>query len=217
MSIDLCPMKRLAVVVMTSACALVSCVQMEEQSALEIGYLSAPVMQVDVTVDALAPTKAQDPIVIEAPEVSEVTFIVKDKDGQVKYNKKGLWSDPLTLPVGAYSIEATFGSNDSFGSPYFTGETSGTVEPLESEVPSLSLSIKNSLVKVLVNESLSSHFIPGQTVVFTPGNYQATYGEWTFVPSLTALTLSLKGKSSTGNDATFTYELSDLEIGRAHV
>lgn len=209
-------MKRLAVVVMTSACALVSCVQMEEQSALEIGYLSAPVMQVDVTVDALAPTKAQDPIVIEAPEVSEVTFIVKDKDGQVKYNKKGLWSDPLTLPVGAYSIEATFGSNDSFGSPYFTGETSGTVEPLESEVPSLSLSIKNSLVKVQVNESLSSHFIPGQTVVFTPGNYQATYGEWTFVPSLTSLTLSLKGKSSTGNDATFIYELSDLASGFAY-
>lgn len=209
-------MKRLAVVVMTSACALVSCVQMEEQSALEVGYLSAPVMQVDVTVDALAPTKAQDLINIEAPEVSEVTFIVKDKDGQVKYNKKGLWSDPLTLPVGAYSIEATFGSNDSFGSPYFTGETSGTVEPLENEVPSLSLSIKNSLVKVQVNESLSSHFIPGQTVVFTPGNYQATYGEWTFVPSLTALTLSLKGKSSTGNDATFIYELSDLASGVAY-
>ena len=216
MSIDLYSMKRLAVVVMTSACALVSCVQMEEQSALEVGYLSAPVMQVDVTVDALAPTKARDLNDIEAPEVSEVTFIVKDKDGQVKYNKKGLWSDPLTLPVGAYSIEATFGSNDSFGSPYFTGVTSGTVEPLESEVPSLSLSIKNSLVKVQVNESLADHFIPGQTVVFTPGNYQATYGEWTFVPSDTDLTLSLKGKSSTGKDVTFTYELSDLASGVAY-
>ena len=207
MSINLYNMKRLAAVVLTSAYALVSCVQMDEQQGGEVGYLAAPKLDVDVTVDDLTPTKAID-FEIETPDVAGVRFVVKDKDGKVKYEGTGLWAKPLTLPVGSYSIDASYGTN-SFGIPCFTGQLTGTVRPLMSEEPGqMNLSLANSLVKVTVDESLSAHFTPGETVDFNSGAYQAAYGEWVYVPSGSELTLALAGKSSTGKDVTLTHTLS---------
>ena len=199
-------MKRLAAVMMTSACVFVSCVEMDEQQSGEVGYLASPMLDVDVTVDDFTPTKSLD-FEIEVPQVADITFEVKDKDGKVRYNGKGLWSEPLTLPVGSYSINATCGSN-TFGSPYFTGTATGSVDPLESEVPALSLSLANSLVKVTVAESLTGHFTPGEAVVFNSGAYEAVYDQWVYVPSGSDVILTLSGKSSTDRDVTFTHTLS---------
>ena len=104
--------KRLVVIAMASAGAFVSCVQMEEHGA-PVGYLAAPSLEIDVVVDDLMQTKALD-FEIEAPEISEIHFVVKDKDGNSTYDAVGLWTEPLVLPVGAYTVEATYGSN-SFG------------------------------------------------------------------------------------------------------
>lgn len=199
-------MKRLAAVLMASAGVFMSCVQIDDQQGGEVGYLTAPELDIDITVDDLTQTKALD-FEIETPDVSEIAFVVKDKGGNVIYDGLGLWSEPLTLPVGTYSIEAAAGTN-TFGAPYFTGVASGNITPLDREVPSLELSLANAIVKVTVDASLDPHFTPGAEVVFNSGAFVAGYGEWTYVPAGSDLTLSISGESSTGKTATFTHTLT---------
>ena len=181
----------------------VSCVEMEEQGSA-VGYLVPPALDVDVTVDDPAQTKAID-FEIEAPAVSDVHFVVKDKDGNVKYSGEGLWSEPLVMPVGAYTVEASAGEN-GFGKPYFTGSASGSISPLDNEVPALSLALGNALVNVTVHSDFAQHFT-GEKVVVGAEALEANFGDWFYVPSGSALALTLSGKNSAGKDATFTYSL----------
>ena len=131
--------KRTALALWLPVAVLASCVEVEEQQGSAVGYLDAPELEVDVCVDNLTQTKAMD-FEIEEPSVSDIRFVVRDKDGKVRYDADGLWADPLVLPAGAYSVEARAGVN-GFGSPYFTGSFSGSISALEAETPALTLSL----------------------------------------------------------------------------
>lgn len=197
-----------------SVSAFLSCAGMEISADREVGYLVAPVLDVDVTVDDLNQTKAVD-FEIESPSLTDVRFIVKDKDGNICYEGNGLWSEPLVLPVGAYTIEASVGTN-GFGAPFFGGNVSGTVNPLENETPFLQLGLANALMKVTVDESLASHFAPGDKVILNSGAYEAPYCQWFYVPSGADLRLALKGSNSAGNPAEFVYTLSSVAAKTAY-
>lgn len=184
--------KRLVVIAIVSACAFVSCVQMEDQN-VAVGYLSALSLEVDVVVDDLMQTKDLD-FYIKAPEISEIHYVVKDKDGNTKYDAVGLWAEPLVLPVGAYTIEATHGEN-GFDAPYFKGSFSGTIIVLDRQTPTLSVSLENSLVNVTLDTEFAKHFI-GEKVTMDSGTIEKEFGEWFYVPSGSNLTLTLVGKNS---------------------
>lgn len=196
---------RTAATLALSAFALVSCLEIDDQQSGALGYLEAPELDVDVTVEDLTQTKTLDFEVV-APELSAVRFVVKDKDGNVKYDGHGLWTEPLVLPVGAYTVEATAGVN-GFGAPYFTGSASGSISPLENEVPQLKLALFNSLVYVTVEESFTDHF-KAEKVVLNNGEFEAAFGEWFYVPSGADLSLLLVGKNSAGIPAEFAYTLA---------
>lgn len=197
--------RSIAAVALASASLLTSCVGLEEGSNDAVGYLDVPALEVDLSVDDLLLTKALDFEVVE-PSVSDVHFVVKDKNGTVRYDGNGLWAEPLVLPVGAYSVEASYGSN-GFGAPYFTGSASGSVAQLAQEKPELTLDLSNSLVRVTVDPTLEGHFIPGSEVSFNDGAHVAGYGEWTYVPSDSDLILTLSGTSAAGIPADFTHTL----------
>lgn len=197
---------RIAAAATASVALLVSCAGLEQDQNDAVGYLAAPALDVDLTVDDLLLTKALD-FDVEEPALSDVHFIVKDKNGTVRYDKDGLWSEPIVLPVGDYSIEASYGAN-GFGAPYFKGSASGSVAQLAQETPELTLELSNSLVRVTVDPSLEGHFIPGSEVSFNDGAHVTGYGEWTYVPSGSDLTLTLSGTSAAGIPADFTHTLS---------
>lgn len=197
--------RSIAAVALASASLLTSCVGLEEDSNDAVGYLDVPALEVDLAVDDLLLTKALDFEVVE-PSVSDIHFVVKDKNGTVRYDGNGLWAEPLVLPVGSYSVEASYGTN-SFGAPYFTGSASGSVAQLAQETPELTLDLSNSLVRVTVDPTLEGHFIPGSEVSFNDGAHVAGYGEWTYVPSDSDLILTLSGTSVAGIPADFTHTL----------
>lgn len=198
---------RIAAAATASVALLVSCAGLEQDQNDAVGYLAAPALDVDLTVDDLLLTKALD-FHVEEPALSYVHFIVKDKNGTVRYDKDGLWSEPIVLPVGDYSIEASYGTN-GFGAPYFKGSASGSVAQLAQETPELTLELSNSLVRVTVDPSLEGHFTPGSEVSFNDGDHVARYGEWTYVPSGSGLTLTLSGTSAAGIPTDFIHNLPD--------
>ena len=194
----------LIVISMLPALSFVSCLEVEDQQDKAVGYLSAPGLEVDLTVDDLTPTKAVD-LGIEGPSEADILFTVKDKDGNTCYSGKGLWTEPLTLPVGAYTVEAVYGSN-TFGSAYFTGSVSGNIKALDNETPALSMSLANSLVKVSIAEALAQHFI-GDKIVMNSGAYEASFNEWFYVPSGSDISMTLVGTSSAGVKKEYSYTL----------
>lgn len=200
--------KMLAAAVMASACAFVSCAEIEQQESA-VGYLDAPSLEVDVAIEDMTQTKAPD-IVISAPSPSEIHYVVKDKDGNVKYDEDGLWTEPLVLPVGAYTVDATYGSN-GFGAAYFTGTVSGTIAPLDKDMPALTLSLANSLLCIEVDPEFASHFDVGSSkAALKSGSASAdvSYGEWIYVPSGADLEVTMSGTTA-GKPVSLTHTLSN--------
>lgn len=201
-------MKRLAAAVMASACAFVSCVEMEQQESA-VGYLDAPSLEVDVTIEDLTQTKAPD-IVISAPSPSEIHYVVKDKDGNIKYDADGLWTEPLVLPVGSYTVDAYAGEN-GFGAPYFKGSAAGSIGVLANEVPSLTMTLANSLVCIELDSEFAQHFDVGSSkAVLKSGSASSdvAYGEWIYVPSGADLEVTMSGTTA-GKTVSLTHTLTN--------
>ena len=189
--------------------ALSSCVQFSAQEGM--AQLYPPVFEVDATVEDLAQTKAEPakPVPV-APTYPEVHFTVKDKDGHEVYNKLGVWDAPLKLPIGAYSIEAYSGSN-TFGSPYFTGTASGTVEVGKEETPKITMKLQNAYLAVGLTETLAPHFTAtGNSIRISTASASIDTGldTYVFVPSGEALNITISGTSSTGMPKTITHSLT---------
>jgi len=214
---DINNIRNFAAAITVSAGLLISCAGLDEQQSQTVGYLAAPSLDVDVTVDNLVQTKAWN-FDIPQPSVEDINIVVKDKDGKEKYNGKGFWSSPLVMPVGAYTIDAVSGTN-TFGAPYLKGHISGTIAPLEQNSPEqLTLSLANALVKVTVSEELTAHFTPAATLLLKSGSdtYTADYGQWAYVPSGADLALELSGTNKAGNGAKFSYSLTSPSPKKAY-
>lgn len=205
----------------------VSCMQKEDFGS-EVGYLCPPGLDLDVIVDNLADTKAGEQINLSEaglsiPTAADVTYTVTDKDGNVVADKNGntahtaaTWTEPLALPVGSYTITATAGTN-TFGTPYFTGTASGTIESLARETTTMTLTLGNSLLKVSVGSTLAEHFTPSSTVTITidGAEHTADYNNWFYAPSNTSVSMSLSGTNSAGNNTEFTYNNLTTVAGKA--
>ena len=191
------------------ALALSSCVQFSGQEGM--AQLYPPVFEVDATVEDLAQTKAEPakPVPV-APTYPEVHFTVKDKDGNKVYDKLGVWDTPLKLPVGAYSIEAYSGSN-TFGSAYFTGTASGTVEGGKEETPKIKMTLQNAYLAVGLTETLAPHFTAtGNSIRISTASASIDTGldTYVFVPSGQPLSIAISGTSSAGVAKTITHSLT---------
>ena len=188
---------------MASAALLVSCVELEENQTEAVGYLVAPSLDIDVTVDDLLLTKALD-FTVETPSIDEISFKVTDNKGKVRYEDEGLWTEPLILPAGSYTVEASYGEN-GFGAPYFYKIVTGTIDNLEYEnLGTINVPLENSLVRVSVSDELEKHFTP-TSVSFNDGEHTASCGEWVYVPSDVILKLAVSGNNTAGNPAFYTH------------
>lgn len=196
--------------------ALSSCVQFSGQEGM--AQLYPPVFEVDATVEDLAQTKvAPDAPAPDEPALSDIHFTVKDKNGKPVYDELGVWKVPLKLPIGAYSIEAYSGSN-KFGSAYFTGTTSGTVEGGKEETPKITMKLQNAYLAVGLTETLAKHFkTSGNCIRISTESASIDTGldTYVFVPSGEALSISISGTSSADMPKTITHSLTARDAATA--
>ncbi len=201
-------------ILLIAALLTVSCTQ-EEDANGTVGYLHFPSFEVDMTVEDLVETRS-----VTLPNVpdnaAQVTFVVKDKDGVEVYNKQGAWTAPLVLPVGTYTIDATYGSN-TFNRPYFQGTASGTIVALSQEKPSLQMSLKNALVNVSVATALAEHFTPTTLTLTANGqSIVANCDTWYYIPAGYDVAVNMNGTNSVDAAASFLYTLNSPEAGKAY-
>lgn len=211
MSLNYNNIKNSVTVILAASVILVSCVQMSDTPGDDMGYLSYSALAVDLKVDEQVATKAVTLPEIYEPVASEVTFKVTDCNGKVHYEGIGPWTEALSLPVGAYTVEASYGSN-SFATPGFYGKVEGTISATVPQNVAVGVSLVNSLVAVSLSEDMKQHFILGENPVVSlvagPASHTVNFGEYCFVPSEIDLKVKLTGTNSTGQPAEFTYTLA---------
>ena len=101
---------------------LVSCVQIEDEKNTGTGLLSFAPISIDYSVENLLTTKASVPKE-DLPSTEDFTITISGENLKtpILILPGELPAEPLSLPVGNYSISAVYGSND-FNCPYFYAE-----------------------------------------------------------------------------------------------
>lgn len=192
--------------------AMSSCAEFSMQDGK--AELYPPVFKVDTQVEEITQTKG-DPGVPEltVPATQDIHFTVKDKDGKTVYDKQGVWSEALEMPVGSYTVEASYGSN-TFGAPYYKGSCSGTIATGEEETPSITMSLCNALLATTLSEDLAVHFKADEPnpvrISTSSSSLDAGLGTYIFAPAGESLTVAISGQSSAGVDKTITHTIAPL-------
>lgn len=213
------------------ALGMTSCVETMKDGDMSTGFLGIPVLDADIQVEEFGATKAAPSLpTLSVPNTSALHFKVTGSDSKVVWDQDGLWSTPLQMPVGEYTIEVNYGSN-TYGNPWYTGTCTGTISAVTEAVPAIGMSLCNSLLAVVLADDLTQHFTPSEgecvTISSTSGNSEnsenseniksitTTLGNYVFVPAGEDLTIEVRGKSSAGIDKTLSWTLTQLSPATA--
>lgn len=195
------------------ALGMTSCVETMKDGDMSTGFLGVPVLDADIQVEEFGATKAAPSLPeLSVPDTSTLHFKVTDSKSNVVWNQKGLWRDPLQMPVGSYTIEVTYGSN-TYGNPWYTGTCNGEISAVTEEVPAIGLRLCNSLLAVVLADDFTQHFTPSEgncvTISSTSGSITTTLGNYVFVPSEETLTIQVAGTNSTVESKTLSRTLEN--------
>lgn len=202
------------------ALGMTSCVETMKDGDMSTGFLGIPVLDADIQVEEFGATKATPALPeLSVPNTSALHFKVTGADSSVAWDKDGLWTSPLKMPVGSYTIEVTYGPN-TYGNPWYTGTCTGTISAVtEAEPATIRLSLCNSLLAVVLADDFAQHFTPSEgncvAIRSTSGNITTTLGNYVFVPAGEALTIQVAGTSSAGISKTLSWTLNPLSAATA--
>lgn len=181
------------ILVLGLAISLASCAELAPEEQGLYGTLAAPHVDIDVSVQDLNAdaTKGSAPADKDAPSlnltVDQLTFTVTDCNGKQQYLGQGLWTSPLTMPVGKYTISVSYGS-DPYAGPVLGTVYNGTIKALTNESPSLNIGISNALLYVYLTDEMELHF-SGATA--TVNGRPIALGKYVYVPSAQELSLTI--------------------------
>lgn len=191
-----------------------SCLNLDETQDAGYGYLTITGIDVDINVSELVPTKSGSTVDIESvrnyvrPELSSATVKVTDSKGKEYDWEEG---QQLTLPLGAYTVSATYGSN-TFDAPCFVGTASGTISDAASSA-TVKFTLANSVMKV--TNTIPEHYAPVadnpvkiSLVNDATKNVSAPIGTYVFVPYGETLKVDVTGMSTAGVEKNFSYTMT---------
>lgn len=148
------------------------------------------------------------------------------------WEKASDFSEPVTVPVGKYTIEAYYGALDDegFEKPYYHGSSTLTVEENRTTPVSVSASLANSMVRVEMSDMFRDYFASysltlrselGNEIAYPDGETRSVYlapGQVTASITITkknGTTATLEPKSFTA-EARHSYVLKfDVNSGEA--
>ena len=198
---------------------MTSCVETMKDGDMSTGFLGVPVLDADIQVEEFGATKAAPSLPeLSVPNTSALHFKVTGSDSKVVWDQNGLWSNPLKMPVGEYTIEVNYGSN-TYRNPWYTGTCTGTISAVTEAVPAIGLRLCNSLLAVVLADDFAQHFTPSEgncvTISSTSGSITTTLGNYVFVPAGEDLTIEVAGTSSTGESKPLSWTLTQLSAATA--
>lgn len=118
----------------------------------------------------------------QAPEINlaDVTIHIVKDDGSV--DKEFPYSEleaNSTLPTGAYTLEAYYGSenDEGFEKPYFYGAAEFHIYDSETSNPEVLISLSNSMVSVTYSEAFKNYFSSYTTTLQSEAGVPVTFSQ----------------------------------------
>ena len=118
----------------------------------------------------------------QAPEINlaDVTIHIVKDDGSV--DKEFPYSEleaNSTLPTGAYTLEAYYGSenDEGFEKPYFYGAAEFHIYDSETSNPEVFISLSNSMVSVTYSEAFKNYFSAYTTTLQSEAGVPVTFSQ----------------------------------------
>lgn len=138
--------------------AAVSCTKDNRGVAGETGCISFAVSSDGSVAES---TKANVSDFTTLPSAAAFNIKVLNSEGTTVYDGTvSDWDSSTQLPVGNYSVEASFGAPDieGFDKPYFTGNQSFAVTGGQTTTVSVPVSLGNTIVRVSCSQMFRNYF-----------------------------------------------------------
>jgi hypothetical protein len=162
------------------------------------GRLVIAGLKVDVGVEDVA-TRSE---LTNAPSLSDLTIKLTDKNDGNNVIEIPASTQDTVVPVGSYTLSASYGENVCGTTPYFYGSTDVEIQSLGSTTATLSASLQSAIVHPIISESLQQQFKSFTLHVKCENADHATIAVANaadyFVPSGKSYTLSLAGTNQIG-------------------
>jgi hypothetical protein len=162
------------------------------------GRLVIAGLKVDVGVEDVA-TRSE---LTNAPSLSDLTIKLTDKNDGNNVIEIPASTKDTVVPVGSYTLSASYGENVCGTTPYFYGSTDVEIQSQGSTTATLSASLQSAIVHPIISESLQQQFKSFTLHVKCENADHATIAVANaadyFVPSGKSYTLSLAGTNQIG-------------------
>lgn len=196
------------------ALALIAAVSCTKDQRAETGQVSFD-LQSDYDITEQTRSNVGDYTTL--PSVNDFDLTVTGKSTTFEWKGKfSEWDNTLKIPVGSYIATATFGSSEDEGlaKPFFTGETSFTVNGGETANESIETKLGNTIIKISCSTYFSSYFTD---CVFTISRDATKIAEMnigsTDVVFVDGYKLTISGASAKGG---FTKDFTNLKAATAY-
>lgn len=135
-----------------------------------------------------------------AVELSDLSLTITSENGSFArtWDKLADFSDPVSVPVGKYTVSAFYGSieDEGFDKPYYYGESSLEVEENRTTPVALTAQLANSMVRCELSDMFTDYFASytltlrseqGTEIKYAPGETRPVY----LAPGQVTATLSI--------------------------
>ena len=195
---------------------LMSCSQIE-QATPAVGYLHFNTLAVDVTVEGLELTKASVPAAA-VPTADDFTYVITNKaDGLKYYNKKGLPTEPIALPLGEYKVDIIFGANQ-FNQAYYADSKDNVL--IQKNQPAIvefdKVPLANAMVAVTLPDMTGHMEVTSITLSDGVSTISVESGEYYFVPVGRTITAFFSGTNSLGESKSVSISVGTPEAQHAY-
>lgn len=195
---------------------LMSCSQIE-QATPAVGYLHFNTLAVDVTVEGLELTKASVPAAA-VPTADDFTYVITNKaDGLKYYNKKGLPTEPIALPLGEYKVDIVFGANQ-FNQAYYVDSKDNVL--IQENQPAIvefdKVPLANAMVAVTLPDMTGHMEVTSITLSDGVSTISVESGEYYFVPVGRTITAFFSGTNSLGESKSVSISVGTPEAQHAY-
>ncbi len=134
-----------------------SCAKVED-SGKAVGYVSFAVSSNQGVTDQ---TKSNVSDYTVLPAANDFMISIVDASSISIWNGKvSEWDSATQLPVGTYTVTASYGDAavEGFDKPFFTGSNSFTVVGAETAEVSIPVALGNSIVKIVTTDNFRNYF-----------------------------------------------------------
>lgn len=180
-------MKHLKTIIgIVALCALFSCAKSQTDGRGQVSF------SLTSSLEIADQTKSNVSDYTTLPSAGDFTITITNSESETFWTGKiSEWDEATLLPVGAYMVNATYGSleDEGFDKPFFTGSANFTVQGAQNTDVNITVSLGNTVILVKCTD-----------------NFKNYYEDYTFNLVRDGATI-----------ATFVKNETKAEIGRAHV